>query len=257
MQPDTSNRTIKLIALDMDGTLLRDDQTISEENRKVIEEVRKTGIEVMLCTGRHLTSCQEQAKSLQLSSYLVTVNGSEIWDGNGQLIERKTIPTESMEKIMEISDRHGGESWIASIHEVWRGEMPENLADHEWLKYGIDTYDPKVKEGIIAELIDDPNLELSNSSPTNIEINYKGVNKAEALERVCELSGITMDEVMVVGDSLNDIKMIKRAGLGVAMGNAQPEVKEVADWETGTNMENGVAQAIRYFVLDKQKHRNV
>lgn len=251
MESDNHKYDIKLIALDMDGTLLKDDHNISEENRKVIEQVRQKDIEVMLCTGRHLTSCQEQAKSLQLSSYLVTVNGSEIWDGEGNLIERQTIPTESMERIMEVSNRHGGENWIASIHEVWRERMPDNLADHEWLKFGIDTYDPKVKEGIISELIDDPNLELSNSSPTNIEINYKGVNKANALEKICKLTGITMEQVMVVGDSLNDIKMIQRAGLGVAMGNAQPDVKEVADWVTGTNMEDGVAQAIRHFVLEQ------
>lgn len=250
MQPDNKKRNIKLIALDMDGTLLLDDHTISQENREAIEEVRKKGIEVMLCTGRHLTSCQEHAKSLQLSSYLVTVNGSEIWDGNGKLIERKTIPVESMEKIMEVSNRHGGESWIASIHEVFREKLPDNLADYEWLKYGIDTYEPEVKEGILKELIDDPNLELSNSSPTNIEINARGVNKATALEKICTFTGITMDEVMAVGDSLNDIKLLQRAGLGVAMDNAQPEVKEVADWITGSNVEHGVAQAIRHFCLD-------
>jgi Cof subfamily protein (haloacid dehalogenase superfamily) len=92
-------------------------------------------------------------------------------------------------------------------------------------------------------------LELTNSLPTNVEANPAGVSKAAALHFLCERMGITMEEVMAVGDSLNDIKMIQASGVGVAMGNAQEAIKNVADFVTDTNNNNGVAKAIERVAL--------
>ncbi|MBS4161556.1 HAD-IIB family hydrolase, partial [Klebsiella pneumoniae] len=102
---------------------------------------------------------------------------------------------------------------------------------------------------VLEALKKNKELEVTNSSPTNIEVNAIGINKAAALAKVSERLGFTMENVMAVGDSLNDIAMIKEAGLGVAMGNGQDIVKETADWITDTNNENGVAKAIRHWVL--------
>ncbi|WP_158235056.1 HAD hydrolase family protein, partial [Pseudomonas sp. 2822-17] len=82
-------------------------------------------------------------------------------------------------------------------------------------------------------------------------INAVGVNKAAALEKVCQRLNITMDNVIAMGDSLNDLAMITEAGLGVAMGNAQETVKQAADWVTDTNNEAGVAKAIHKWVINR------
>nr|WP_077624310.1 Cof-type HAD-IIB family hydrolase [Sediminibacillus massiliensis] len=247
----TNKANIKLIALDMDGTLLNSKEEISEANRIAITEAREQGVEVVLSTGRHRLSCQEYAKSLGLNSYLITVNGSEVWTSTGELVTRQSLHIETIQKLVDLNERYGTSAWMASTEQVFRGEFPEKLDEHEWLKVGIDIDDIEVKERILKELEEDELLELSNSHPMNIEINAVGINKARALEKICGYLDITLNEVMTVGDSLNDIKMIQEAGLGIAMGNAQEEVKEAARWVTSTNEEDGVAKAINHWILGK------
>lgn len=244
-----NRKPIKLIAIDMDGTLLNDQHEISEENRKAIKQANEQGIHVVISTGRTRLTCGELVDSLSLSSYLITVNGSEIWDGTGKLIERQLLDTEHIEKMWGLKQQYNTNCWAASVGNVWRDEFPEDFSLHEWMKFGFDTKDDKIRETILGELTQNQALEISNSSPTNLEINAAGVNKARAIEKVCERIGITMDEVLALGDSLNDLAMIKEAGCGVAMGNAQSLVKESADWVTATNLEDGVAKAIRKWAL--------
>jgi hypothetical protein len=95
-------------------------------------------------------------------------------------------------------------------------------------------------------------LEITNSHPCNLELNPKGISKASGMRKVCELLGITMSEVVAMGDSMNDLSMIRAAGLGVAMGNAQDGVKAAADLVTATNDEHGVAKVIREYVLENK-----
>src|SRR5690606_15624796 len=114
---------------------------------------------------------------------------------------------------------------------------------------GIHTEDDGLRRALWDEIASWGGLELSNSSPLNIEINPAGVSKAAALEEVCRLAGVRMEETVAVGDSLNDLAAIRAAGLGVAMGNAQEAVKEAADAVTATNEEDGVALVIRRYIL--------
>ncbi|MFC4401546.1 Cof-type HAD-IIB family hydrolase [Gracilibacillus xinjiangensis] len=241
-------KDIRLIALDMDGTLLNTKHKVSEANKEAIIKAREKGVEVIISTGRHYQTSSEIAKELDIH-YLITVNGSEIWTMTGELIARQTLDVKVMEKLIALKEEHKTWAWLSSIDKIWRGEVPEDVNAHEWLKFGFDTETPDVKEKLMQTLGEWDEIELSNSSPTNIEVNAAGVNKAAAIEIVCDRLGITMDQVMVAGDSLNDIKMIEKAGIGVAMGNAQEAVKEVADWITASNDEDGIARAIEQFVL--------
>ncbi|KUP38325.1 Cof-type HAD-IIB family hydrolase [Bacillus halotolerans] len=240
---------IKLIAIDMDGTLLNDEQLISDENRNAIRKAEDKGVYVVISTGRTLMTCRELAESLKLSSFLITANGSEIWDSNFNLVERKLLHTDHIKMMWDLRNKHNTNFWASTVNKVWRGEFPENITDHEWLKFGFDIEDDDIRNEVLAELRKNKELEITNSSPTNIEVNALGINKAAALAKVSEKLGFTMENVMAMGDSLNDIAMIKEAGLGVAMGNAQDVVKETADWITDTNIEDGVAKAIRHWVL--------
>ncbi|CEG27033.1 Cof-type HAD-IIB family hydrolase [Bacillus sp. B-jedd] len=240
---------IKLIALDMDGTLLDDSHEVSEENRRAIQEAEEKGIKVVLSTGRNLATCRDYAVSLKLSSYLVTINGAEIYGPEGDLVERNPVSLPLMKWMYDVSKEHKTDFWAISTEKVYRNEMPGNLDEHEWLKFGFDIPEDAVRETVLGLLREKGEVEISNSSPTNLEVNAVGINKAEALKKVCEKLEINMDNVMAVGDSLNDILMIKEAGLGIAMGNAQDVVKNEANWVTANNNESGVAKAIREWVL--------
>ncbi|GIN07716.1 5-amino-6-(5-phospho-D-ribitylamino)uracil phosphatase YcsE [Shouchella clausii] len=247
---------IQLIALDMDGTLLDDNHEISEGNREAIAGAQELGVHVVLATGRTLASCGKYATSLGLKSFLVTANGSEIYDCEGSVFNTSLMPPEAVDHIYELTEKHGVHVWGASRKSIFRGKLPDDRHGHEWLKFGFDTEDDEVRKAIIAELQLRAITEITNSSPTNIEINALGINKAFALKKVCDDLGISLQNVMAVGDSLNDIAMITEAGLGIAMGNAQEAVKRKADWITATNTNDGVAAAIqRWVVLPQQKEK--
>jgi phosphoglycolate phosphatase (TIGR01487 family) len=242
-------KEFKLIALDMDGTLLNNQQEISEENRAAIAKAQEQGVHVVLSTGRSLLTCREYAQSLQLSSYLITVNGSEIWDESGQLVERKLIDASHIEKMWNLTQDHKLNFWAVTTDKVWRDEFPEDIASQEWMKFGYDIPDDALREEVLKQIAGISDFEISNSSLTNLEINALGINKAKGIMTVCDRLGISMDEVLAMGDSLNDMAMIEAAGCGIAMGNAQEAVKEAADWVTDTNVNSGVAKAISHWVL--------
>ena len=243
-------KDIKLIALDMDGTLLTSGNEITKPTREVIAKALEKDIYVVLSTGRFLDNCYPFAESLQLTSYLIPVNGGEIWTMDKELLERHLLDPKMMEKMWELANHLGMNTWIVSTEKVYyQGDRPDDFYAHEWLKFGCDSEDKHKLDKIVEELSYYDELELTNSLPTNIEVNPTGVNKANALKRVCKEIGITMDQVMAAGDSLNDIKMIQEAGVGVAMGNAQEAIKKVADYVTDSNNNDGVAKAIERFAL--------
>lgn len=239
----------KLVALDMDGTLLNEEKEISAANRKAVAAALEKGVHLVLSTGRFITSTREYARSLGLSSFLITSNGSEIRDPSGELLERHMISNELVEWMYETAQRHKTHYWGRAIDSVWHSDdFPSDIRAHDWIKFGFDTEDEPTRDTIWKSLLATEMLELSNSSPSNIEVNAKGINKAAALETVCDKLGLSMNEVIAIGDSLNDMAMIQAAGCGIAMGNAQPPVKKAADWVTGTNEEDGVAQALFRFL---------
>ncbi|WP_284139235.1 MULTISPECIES: Cof-type HAD-IIB family hydrolase [unclassified Virgibacillus] len=240
---------IKLIALDMDGTLLNKDDMITDYTREVLSQAMDKGVHVVLSTGRWLESCYPYAEALGLTSYLVTSNGGQIWTVKKELIEEHLLETAKLEKMYHLGKEIGLDMWMVSTKGVYRDRLPDDYLEQDWLKLGCDTFDKQKLEEMMKELSYIDGLELTNSLPTNVEVNPKGVNKANALKTVCEKIGITMDNVFAAGDSLNDIKMIQQAGIGVAMGNAQEAIKKAADFVTDTNNNDGVAKAVKRFVL--------
>ncbi|WP_040209573.1 Cof-type HAD-IIB family hydrolase [Neobacillus jeddahensis] len=240
---------IKLIALDMDGTLLNNKGQISDANRQAIKAAQDKGIYVVLSTGRSLLTSREHADALELTSYLVTVNGSEIWDEKRELVQRNLMKSELIQWMWELTKQHKTNFWAISTERNWHDEMPDNLHNLDWLKFGFNIEDDTTRAIILKKLEEKGEFELSNSTLKNIEVNAAGINKANGLGFVCNKLGIAMKNVMAVGDSRNDLMMIKEAGIGVAMGNAQDSVKEAADWVTATNQEDGVALAITKWVL--------
>ncbi|MDO7907077.1 Cof-type HAD-IIB family hydrolase [Paenibacillus sp. JX-17] len=245
-----TNPRYKLLALDMDGTLLTDDNEISEQTVNWINEAIRAGIHVCLSTGRAARSALPFAQQLGLETPMVTVNGSEIWKSPHELWRRSLLDPQAVVSMRQLALEHRAWYWAYSLDELFNSDRwPESMEGLEWLKFGYDTPNDEVRHEIILKLQDMGGLEISNSSPTNLEINPKGVSKATGIGEVCQLLGITMKEVVAVGDSLNDLAVIQAAGLGVAMGNAQELVKENADLIVASNNEDGIVEVIRDHIL--------
>lgn len=246
----------KLVALDMDGTLLNEQSEISSVNAEWVQKALDAGITVSFSTGRGFQSALPYAEQMKLETPMITVNGSEIWHRPHVLHKRTELSHSYVRRLHELALEHD-EAWFwayttKSIYNKERWLDPlEDYDSHHWLKFGYYTEDDRIRERLLAEVQSWGALEITNSSPANIELNPLGVTKASALHELCNLLNINMSQVVAVGDSLNDIAAIREAGLGVAMGNAQETVKEAADEITLTNDEHGVAEVIRRFVLQE------
>lgn len=240
----------KLIALDMDGTLLNEDKKISAENQAAIREATSQGKVVIMSTGRGAISAMPFIKELGLSTPLVVVNGSEVWASPDTLLKRTLVPIETIRELHKLAVENDCWWWAYSVEGVFNRESEGlDINQHEWLKFGYFTDNAEKLQRIREVVSSWGTLEITNSHPSNLEMNPLGISKATGVEAVCDLLGISMSEVIAMGDSENDIAMIREAGLGVAMGNAQEEVKRIADITTVTNNEDAVAQVIRTYML--------
>jgi 5-amino-6-(5-phospho-D-ribitylamino)uracil phosphatase len=243
----------KLIALDMDGTLLTEDKKVSEENQAALLAAREAGITVMFATGRGIQNVLTYAEELKLmDAPLVAVNGSEVYRKPGDLLERHVLQAEQVHSLHQLAVKYDTWFWAYTVGDIFnkdRWVQKKELEERPWLKFGYYTEDLESLTAIRSEITSWGNLELSNSHPCNLELNPKGIHKAYGISKVCELLGLDMSQVIAMGDSLNDVTMIREAGLGVAMGNAQDEVKALADTVTLTNEEHGVAHIIHKYAL--------
>jgi Cof subfamily protein (haloacid dehalogenase superfamily) len=240
----------KLIALDMDGTLLDDDKKISVENREAIQKATKAGKIVIMSTGRGAVSAMPYIEELGLTSPLVVVNGSEVWESPSKLLKRTLLPAETVRNLHNLAQKYDCWWWAYSVQGVFNRESEDmDIDGQEWLKFGYFTENIEKLQQIRDIVEGWGTLEITNSHPSNLELNPLGISKASGVETVCQLLGISMSEVIAMGDSENDIAMIREVGLGVAMGNAQDEVKRIADITTVTNNEHAIAKVIHTYML--------
>lgn len=244
------NAKYRLLALDMDGTLLNDEQLITPETVKWIHKAVDAGIHVCLSTGRAFRSALPYAEQLGLLTPMVTVNGSEVWRAPNELYRRSLMDPKLVEQMHTMALEYGVWFWAYSLHEVHKKDNWDGAVEgREWLKFGYQTEDGDIRHELLMRLQDMGGLEITNSSPTNLEINPLDVNKAAGIKEVCKLLGVHMSEVVAVGDSLNDLAVIQQAGLGVAMGNAQETVKQEADAVVSSNNEDGIAEVIQKYII--------
>lgn len=240
---------IQLIALDMDGTLLDDEKNITNLTRSQIKRAHNQGIHIVLSTGRPLSTCYSYVKDLNLDSYLITCNGGEIYSRDQTVVAQHLLETDKLAYMFHLAQGLGMNTWVVSTERPFYNYLPEEHQQLQWLKFSCHSKDEEILDQMVKKLSYIEGVEISNASPINIEVNPVGVNKAMGLEFVCEKLEITMDNVLAMGDSLNDIKMIQTAGIGVAMANAQKAIQQVADYITDTNNHDGVGKAIEKFIF--------
>ncbi len=274
---------IKLIAFDLDGTFLGDKKNCIKENMDAVREAAGRGVQIVPCSGRMYSGIPEEIRQLECVRYAVTMNGAEVYDNReDKVIYRAEIPLEDAEKIFDYAETlpafydcyMGSRGWMdrsfydriedlkadpAILQMVRQLREP---VDH-FRQFVRDRHQPlqkiqllfsdldrrKVEMKRIAELF--PDYAVTSAHYFNIEINAKAANKGAGLRALCEYLGIAMPDTLALGDGGNDVTMLKAAGIGVAMGNAEDSVKQIADAVVGTNEEAGVAEAIRRFVLEK------
>lgn len=244
---------IKMIALDMDGTLLNDRKEITSWTKSQIMKAHHAGITVVLCTGRAFHHCYTYLQDLQLDSHLITCNGGQIYASDHTVIAEYLLNAGTLADLYHFAQILKMNTWTFSTKGPYYNELPDNCSEYPWLKFSCSHKDEKVLNKMAEKVRSIEGVEISNRTAFTIEVNPTGVNKAAALELVCEKLGITMKQVMAIGDSLNDIKMIQSAGIGVAMGNAQKAVQQVADELTDTNNNDGVGKAIEKLILSGEK----
>lgn len=272
----SDNQRIRLVAMDMDDTLLRNDWTISERTVQAIREAQKQGVYVTISTGRMPTSVRPYAQQLGLNVPVITYNGAMVQEALSQkVLFRQVIPAETAQDIVQwllpqgvyfqiyLQDRLLAEKrsqWSEQYERAARVQIEEtNLREQLALeKEGAEKIvlfgDPEellVWERRIQQRYDGK-VRMTQSKAYFLELIHPTVNKGAALASLAQRLEVRQEEVMAVGDSLNDLEMIRYAGIGVAMGNARRELKEAANVVTVTNQEDGVAQVIEKYVLGRK-----
>lgn len=273
-------RNIKLIALDLDGTLLNMEKKVPQGNYQALKECEKAGIQIVLATGRGVGGIPPMIRELPGANYAITTNGAVVADlKNNKAIKTCGLSNEMIQRILNIAKKYHSatDPFIdgraitepASIdHMDEFGLSPEmqklirdtrevvpNVMEYvkttgaEAEKVNIFMADLEEREVLRKELMAIPELSISSSMYNNLEVNAKGADKGSALLWLADYLGIDREETMSFGDGENDIPMIQAAGIGVAMENALDTVKAAADMITLKNDEDGVAAAIRKIIF--------
>lgn len=269
---------IKLIAIDLDGTLLKDDKTISDKNRETLMKAKEQSVKVVLCTGRPLNSVVGHLETLNLldeGDYAVTFNGGLIQrNDTGEVIAKQLMTQDNLEDIYGLTYDMGLPLDLVVGSSVLTVQpQPENSNSlyyklNPLLTYGeINLGESSKLDGINKmvcavgpKLINEhlPKIPKSYHEKYNIvrsgeylfEFLPKSVSKGFGLKMLGEILDIKPEEMMALGDEENDLSMIEFVGLGVAMANGSDVVKNVAQHITVSNEEDGVAVAVEKFVLN-------
>lgn len=267
---------IRLVALDLDNTLLDDHKNISKANKEAIQKAIDLGVKVVITTGRPLRAIDHILKELGLNhskGYSVTFNGGLIQRNDGYLLAQESLSYEQVNYLYQHLSSLGLPVDILSHGTVYSlsrpdrpsrypeanpsltfktlkdfTDLPKNLVYNKVVVVTDEAFlEDKIKA--MTALIGS-DFEAFKSREIIFEIMPKGVHKASGLARLCQVLEIDPQCVMAVGDEENDVTMIRWAGLGVAMHNASPLVKEVADVvTTKDHNHSGVAEAIEKYVL--------
>lgn len=271
---------IRLIALDLDGTLLTSDKRVSDRNRQALERCARRGIHIVPATGRMPASMPKAVRELFGVRYAISANGASVDDmRTGNSLVKNSIFWEDALRIIDLVRPYPVmyDSYIEGLgktdnrfleHLDEYVDRPEQIELIRTTRSGIpdlrayiETNHPAVDKINVTFRDEETRRELrgllekqdgivvTSSVPNNLELNSSKAGKGEGLAFLTEYLHLKRDETMAFGDEENDLSMIKQAGLGVAMGNGIAALREQADFVTRSNDEDGVAAAIERFVL--------
>ena len=262
---------IKLIALDLDGTLLTSDKKITTRTKDIIARAMARGVTVTIATGRMLRSALHFARLLASDAPVICCNGGYVGKEEGAPVFAKCFDPALVREFLTFAyERNWYVNWYSGI-EIYAPEFREELfaayrttahfvvneVGDDYLRYtenvpqfvlrnvdeGINVYVGAVREHFGDRLVPQQN------TGTSVDINPPGVNKAVGVQALADAMGLSLDEVMVAGDADNDYEMLEMGAFSVVPENGTPEAKERARYVTASNDANGIALAIEKFVL--------
>ena len=259
--------SIKLIALDLDNTLITKTTDFSNEDLAAIDKARKAGIYVTLASGRAYRSLKIFLDRLNMDTYSISTGGAIVSDPNNKRVYTKFVEPKTAAEIIRFAYENGYYAQVyfnddfvfyregaeSALYEK-ATSVPGILDETLFLQDKIET--PKILfidaperiEALIPIIASRfPGIKAERSFPEYLEINHMDCGKGSALAALGEMLGVKQEEMMAIGDSEIDVSMIKYAGIGVAMGNAAEHIKKVADYVTSDVRESGVAKAIEKF----------
>lgn len=260
----------QVICCDVDGTLLTDEKTITPENKKWIQKVvNEKGIKFVIVSGRMVFDVRKFYRELEIKSPASCCNGTCLYDENDVLLTDVRMDKNIVKKIIQITDKSNlgmvyivGDKWYVQDRENYAYQKKHQLYSKDCLVENFTDLLEKSIPNKVVVMDEDKNIlnsfkqVLAQNGITDsdvffyegknfIEIMPYGADKSLALESLSKAYNIPLSQIIAIGDDYNDMKMLEKAGLGIAMANAMPEVKKTADTITTSNQESGVASAIR------------
>lgn len=270
----------KMMCIDMDGTLLDDNKNISDRNHEALKMVQEKGIKLVVSTGRLFTSANYYAELIGLKVPVISSNGAYIREKDrDEVIYEAKLDVNKCKEIIKIAYKYGVRICFHTTTSIISTDTDDSTELYKkfnsilpldgrikidivknWgeafskykdsiIKCVVSTEEYEKLDKIREEILSIVDVEIASSAINNIEIMDKGVSKGKAVEILSSFYNINREEIICIGDNENDVSMLKFAGLGVAMGNADDKVKSIADYVTDTNNNDGVAKVIEKFVL--------
>jgi hypothetical protein len=278
---------IKLIALDLDGTVLNSCGYISDKTLTAIKMAIEKGVQVVLATGRSVGLICDEIKSIEEITYAISSNGAAVVNlRKNEMVFSNFITIDILKKIIKIIKDYpivvefysNGNAYIdeevfinpvkyglsekclnlmSDSHNLIKNilSVVDDRSECEWIKCVEKINIPFLKDDMKNEVYNsllsiNDKVKITSSVEDNLEINIHSANKGAGLEKLTELLEIDLKEIAAIGDNNNDIEMLQMAGIGIAMGNASEDIKARADFITLDNDKNGAAEAILQ-ILDK------
>lgn len=290
----------KLVAIDLDGTLLNSYGEVSNKNKETIQKAIQKNVEIVLASGRPIMSVKNLANEIGCNNYMICGNGAITYDiQNEDIIYNRFLEKEKILKIIRICEEnsifynvytkdtiitkslnynilfYNQENATKPEDKKTRITIMQNIEDYiksreeqDYLKITICDNDKIIFGSIIRKLklikdvdileVEHMSRKLIKDGTDNVSIEYfyteitnTNVDKWKAIEDLIQKLGIKEEEVIAIGDNINDSKMVKNAGLGVMMGNSAPYIKEMADVVVNDNDNDGVAEAIEKYILNE------
>ena len=272
----------KLIAFDLDGTILHDDKSLSAATLHALDAAAEAGALIVPATGRIYGGVPEALRLRSFARYFITINGAQIYDAlRGEVLARAEIPNELALRLMDYmagldvlfdcykddwgyvsgelyarADEYITDTGILALFQRTRSCVPDL---REYLResggsiqkaqmHFRNLRERKRQLELLPQLF--PEIAVSTSVPTNIELNIRAANKGEALAVLCEKLGVPLEQTLAFGDGTNDLSLLRTAGLGVAMGNAEFLVKAAADTVCDDNNRDGAAKFIEKLLAE-------
>ncbi|MCM3749850.1 Cof-type HAD-IIB family hydrolase [Paenibacillus pasadenensis] len=264
----------KLIAIDVDDTLLNDELEVTPHTRAALKSALEHGVTVTLATGRMFASARQVAEGLQLNVPIITYQGSLVKTLlDGKVLYERTVPSDAAAELNQYCLDNGLHLQLYVDDKLYVREDNDKVRDYarnskipfivapdfdsllsQPLLKMLIIDEPERLDALIPELqpLIGDRVHMTKSKAHYLEFMHKEGTKGHALRFIAEHIGCTMEETIAMGDGWNDREMLMAAGLGVAMGNAQAPLKEIADYITLSNNEDGVAHVVEKFILTEQ-----